>query len=82
MVEGAGVTPATVERLVLPQDPGRSVCELLMAHADGTSVDMFALGSMRHGRIERWILGSVTTDVARDGSYSLLVVPPGEVRAR
>jgi nucleotide-binding universal stress UspA family protein len=37
---------------------------------------MLALGSVRHGRIERWIVGSVTTDIARNGRHSMLVVPP------
>jgi nucleotide-binding universal stress UspA family protein len=70
----------TIERAVLQHRPGQSVCEALMNRADDTPTDMLALGSVRHGRVERWILGSVTTDVARDGSYSVLVVPPGEMR--
>ena len=65
-----------VEHLVLERDPGRSVADLLLARADGTGVDMIALGSVRHGRVERWMLGSVTTDVVRDGSHALLAVPP------
>jgi nucleotide-binding universal stress UspA family protein len=68
----------TIERASLPHRPGQSVCQLLMDHADEAPADMIALGSVRQGRVERWILGSVTTDVARDGSYSLLVVPPAE----
>lgn len=75
----AGVT---VQGEVLQHAPGRSICELLLDFADGTPVDMIALGSMRHGRIERWMLGSVTTDVARDGSYPVLVVPPGDAGGR
>lgn len=72
----------TIERAVLQHRPGQSVCRILMDHADETPTDLIALGSVRQGRIERWILGSVTTDVARDGSYTVLVVPPGEARSR
>lgn len=72
----------TVESVVIPPRIGQSVCQRLTDHADEAPVDMIALGSLRHGRMERWILGSVTTDVARDGSYSLLVVPPAGSASR
>ena len=32
---------------------------------------------MTHERLERVILGSVTTEVIRDGRCSVLVIPPG-----
>lgn len=67
-----------VEDVVLERDAGRSIADLLLARADGTGADMIAVGSVRHGRVERWMLGSVTTDVARDGSHALLAVPPGD----
>jgi nucleotide-binding universal stress UspA family protein len=66
----------TVEHAVLQHEPGRTVCEQLLGYADGTDVDMIALGSLRQGRLERWILGSVTTEVIRDGRCSVLVIPP------
>jgi nucleotide-binding universal stress UspA family protein len=47
-----------------------------MRNADSANIDMLALGSVRHGRFEQWMVGSVTTDVARDGRHSMLVVPP------
>lgn len=75
---GAG---AKVEQVVLQHDPGRSVAELLLGYAEGAGIDLIALGSHRHGRVERWILGSTTADVARDGSYSLLAVPPHDPAA-
>jgi nucleotide-binding universal stress UspA family protein len=70
---GAG---AIVEHVVLRHAPGRTMSEMLLDHADGTPANMIALGGMRLGRVERWVLGRVTTDVARDGRHSLLVVPP------
>lgn len=77
---GAG-PGATVEQVVLPRDPGRSVAELLLGYAEGAQIDLIALGSHRHGRVERWMLGSVTSDVARDGGRSLLAVPPHDPAA-
>jgi len=48
----------------------------LLACADESRADLVAVGSLRHERLERWILGSVTTEVIRDGRCSVLVIPP------
>ena len=48
----------------------------LLACADESRADLVAVGSLRHERLERWILGSVTTEVVRDGRCSVLVIPP------
>ena len=48
----------------------------LLACADESRADLIAIGSLRHERIERWILGSVTTEVVRDGRCSVLIIPP------
>jgi universal stress protein E len=53
-----------------------SVAEELLACADESRADLIAIGSLRHERLERWILGSVTTEVVRDGRCSVLVIPP------
>jgi nucleotide-binding universal stress UspA family protein len=52
------------------------VAEELLACADESRADLIAIGSLRHERLERWILGSVTTDIVRDGRCSVLVIPP------
>lgn len=54
---------------------GRPGAELLTC-ADESGADLIAVGSLRHERIEQWILGSVTTEVIRDGRCSVLVIPP------
>lgn len=69
---------APVEQVKLRRWTTARVAEVLLSYADGAHIDMIALGSMRHGRVERWILGSVTTDIARDGSRPMLVVPPDD----
>ena len=53
-----------------------AVADELLACADQTGADLIAVGSMRHERMERWILGSVTTEIIRDGRCSVLVIPP------
>jgi nucleotide-binding universal stress UspA family protein len=53
-----------------------SIADALLACADQTRADLIAVGSVRHERIERWILGSVTTEVVRDGRCSVLIIPP------
>jgi len=69
---------APLEQVKLRRWTTARIAEVLLSYADGANVDMLALGSMRHGRVERWILGSVTTDLARDGSRPMLVVPPDD----
>lgn len=51
---------------------------MLLKYADDAGAEMVALGSRRHERVERWLLGSVTTDVARDRAYQLLVARPDD----
>jgi len=48
----------------------------LLACAEESQADLIAVGSLRHERLERWILGSVTTEIVRDGRCSVLVLPP------
>jgi nucleotide-binding universal stress UspA family protein len=48
----------------------------LRALAARRGADLIAIGSHRHEKVERWQLGSVTTDLIRDGGTSVLVVPP------
>ena len=69
---------APVEQVTLVRGPTEPVAEVLASYADGADIDMIALGSRRHGRIERWMLGSVTTDIVRAGTRSMLVVPPDD----
>jgi universal stress protein E len=54
---------------------GSTAAELLTC-ADQARADLIAVGSLRHERLERWILGSVTTEIVRDGRCSVLVIPP------
>ena len=69
---------APVEQVTLACGATQRVAEALMSCADSANADLIALGSLRHGRVERWMLGSVTTDIVRTGTHSMLVVPPND----
>jgi nucleotide-binding universal stress UspA family protein len=71
-------TPAgvTVERVCLSREDGRSIEDALRATADAYGADLIAVGRRRHDLFDRLLVGSVTTDLVRDGSRPLLVVPP------
>lgn len=61
-----------VETIVVEGEPAAE----LRAIAARRAADLIAIGSHRHEKVERWLLGSVTTDLLRDGRTSVLVVPP------
>jgi nucleotide-binding universal stress UspA family protein len=52
------------------------VAQGILSLADEAGADLIVVGSLRYERLERWILGSVTTEVIRDGRCSVLVIPP------
>lgn len=66
----------SVDHVVLHHELSHTVASLLLEYADGAHIDLIAAGSARHNRVERWMLGSVSTDLVRDGHRSVLIVPP------
>jgi nucleotide-binding universal stress UspA family protein len=67
---------AAVEPVVVDCEPGAGTGAGLRTFAGRVDADLLAVGSQRHGRVERWLLGSVTTELVRRWDRSLLVVPP------
>jgi nucleotide-binding universal stress UspA family protein len=61
-----------VESVVRHGDPAAE----LLACADESRADLVVVGSLRHDPVECRILGSVTTEIIRDGRHSILVIPP------
>src|SRR5688572_11950825 len=59
---------------VEPVVRGGTPADELLSYAEEVNADLLAVGSLRHERIERWVLGSVTTEVIRDGRCSVLVI--------
>ena len=66
---------ATIDTVVLDGALTRNIATTLRAWVDDVKADLVALGARRHGRLERWVVGSVTSDFAREGLHSLLAVP-------
>ena len=73
---GASMTPGSIpfghRVLARYTDPGLV--------PQGISAEMIASGSARLARVDRWLLGSVSTDLVRDGRRSVLVVPPDRTK--
>ncbi len=72
-LEGGGVK---TDEVVLHRELSAPVASALLEYADTARCDLISAGSARRGRIDRWMLGSVSTDLVRDGRHSVLVVPP------
>ncbi|NUQ20382.1 MAG: universal stress protein [Gemmatimonadaceae bacterium] len=64
-----------IDDVILDGTLTRNIAATLRAHVDSVNADLVALGARRHGRLERWIVGSVTADFTREGRHSLLAVP-------
>jgi nucleotide-binding universal stress UspA family protein len=64
------------DSVVLHRELATSVAASILEYADSAGCDLVAAGSARRGRFDRWMLGSVSTDLVRDGRHSVLVTPP------
>lgn len=62
-----------IEPIVLNGRPVRAVAEF----AERVGADLIAAGSHGHGRMERFLLGSVSTGLVRDAQCPVLVAPAG-----
>jgi len=54
----------------------QSPAQALLEHADETGSDLITAGSVQHSRLDRWMVGSVSGELVRDGRRSVLIVPP------
>jgi nucleotide-binding universal stress UspA family protein len=71
-----GGPDATIDHVVLTQEPQDAPAQMLLRYAEESNSDLIAAGSARHGRVEQWMAGSVSTELVRDGRRSVLIVPP------
>jgi len=74
--EGLAREHLSIDHVVIHHQRPGSVAELLLECAEGVGASLIATGSGRPSRVDRWLLGSVSTDLIRDGRCSLLVSPP------
>jgi nucleotide-binding universal stress UspA family protein len=66
----------TFDHVVLHHAPSQSVGQALLEYADEANCDLITAGSVQHSRVDRWMVGSVSTEMVRDGRRSVLIVPP------
>lgn len=75
-VRDLGSMDTTIDHIVLTQEPQDAPAQMLLRYAEESNCDLIAAGSARHGRVEQWMVGSVSTELVRDGRRSVLIVPP------
>jgi len=66
----------TIDHVVLHHELPATPAEMLLEYAEGAHSDLLAAGSANLGRLDRWIMGSVSADLVRDARCSVLIVPP------
>ena len=64
------------DHVVLHREKPRDPAAIVLEYAESVGSDLIAAGSARHGRLDRWLLGSVSTAIVHDGRWSVLIVPP------
>jgi len=67
------------DHVVLHREKPRDPAAIVLEYAESAGSDLIAAGSARHGRLDRWLLGSVSTAIVHDGRWSVLIVPPPKV---
>jgi nucleotide-binding universal stress UspA family protein len=72
-LDGRGLT---VDQVVLHREGPHPAAEALLEYADEVRSDLIAAGSAQRSRLDRWLVGSVSTELVRDGRRSVLIVPP------
>jgi nucleotide-binding universal stress UspA family protein len=65
-----------LDHVVLQHEPAQSAAGALLEYADEIGADLITAGSVQHSRLDRWMLGSVSGELVRDGRRSVLIVPP------
>ena len=66
----------TFDHVVLEHELSATTAETILKYAEASKSNLIAAGSARQGRIDRWMMGSVSTGLVRDGGVSVLVVRP------
>jgi len=66
----------TFDHVVLHSAPPQTPAQALLEYADDVGSDLITAGSVQHSRMDRWMVGSVSTELVRSGRRSVLVVPP------
>ena len=65
-----------LDHVVLHHEPAQSPAGALLEYAEEIGADLITAGSVQHSRLDRWMVGSVSGELVRDGRRSVLIVPP------
>jgi nucleotide-binding universal stress UspA family protein len=65
-----------LDQVVLHRGPEQSPAQTLLEYGDEMGADLITAGSVQHSRLDRWMVGSVSGELVRDGRRSVLIVPP------
>jgi len=71
-----GKAGVKLDHVVLHHEPAQSPAGALLEYADEIGADLITAGSVQHSRLDRWMVGSVSGELVRDGRRSVLIVPP------
>lgn len=71
-----GIDGLTLDHVVLHHAEEQSAAGALLEYADEVGSDLITAGSVQHSRLDRWMVGSVSGELVRDGRRSVLIVPP------
>jgi nucleotide-binding universal stress UspA family protein len=66
-------------RYIVPRDLA-PVATAILREADRIDADLIVVGSMGHGALRRWMLGSVSNRLTQAASRPVAVVPPPRPR--
>ena len=67
---------AQLDQVVLHTGGSESPGQALLEYANEIGSDLITAGSVQHSRLDRWMVGSVSAELVRDGRRSVLIVPP------
>jgi len=76
LVRELGEDGVTFDHVVLHNAPPQSPAQALLEYADEVGSDLITAGSVQHSRLDRWMVGSVSAELVRNGRRSVLIVPP------
>jgi nucleotide-binding universal stress UspA family protein len=77
--EELGERSVVVDRVALHNAATRTTAETLLEQAAASRSELIAAGSVRRGSVDRWLMGSVSTDLVHDGRRSVLIAPPSRM---
>jgi nucleotide-binding universal stress UspA family protein len=66
----------TFDHVVLHSAPPQGPAQAILEYADDVGSDLITAGSVQHSRLDRWMVGSVSAELVRNGRRSVLIVPP------